>query len=116
MVIVPLMAEGEVLGTLYIGRMGSDEAHYSHIEFELTKLFAGQASIALENAETHGAIKVRAEHDALTGLRNHGSFQRELAGSSRSATRVCASGSWKRFIRSSARVKGSGSPAAPPAA
>ena len=48
-------------------------------EFELTKLFAGQASIALENAEAHGAIKVRAEHDAFTGLRNHGQFQRELA-------------------------------------
>ena len=30
------------------------------------------------DAEIHGAVRVRAEHDALTGLRNHGSFQREL--------------------------------------
>ena len=61
-----------MIGTLNIGRMGGEEAHFSQNEFELVKLFAGQASIALENAEAHGAIKVRAEHDALTGLRNHG--------------------------------------------
>ena len=79
MVIVPLMAEGEVLGTLNIGRMGTDEAHYSQNEFELTKLFAAQAAIALRNAEAHDEVKVQAERDALTGLRNHGSFQRELA-------------------------------------
>ena len=80
MVIVPLMAEGEVLGTLNIGRMGADEAHYSQNEFELTKLFAAQAAIALRNAEAHDEVKVQAERDALTGLRNHGAFQRELAG------------------------------------
>jgi diguanylate cyclase (GGDEF)-like protein/excisionase family DNA binding protein len=79
MVIVPLMGEGEVLGTLNIGRMGENEAHYSQNEFELTKLFAAQAAIALRNAEAHDEVKVQAERDALTGLRNHGSFQRELA-------------------------------------
>jgi len=74
------MAEGEVLGTLNIGRMGADEAHYSQNEFELTKLFAAQAAIALRNAEAHDEVKVQAERDALSGLRNHGAFQRELAG------------------------------------
>jgi diguanylate cyclase (GGDEF)-like protein/excisionase family DNA binding protein len=78
MIVVPLRVNGEVVGTLSIGRNGNAEAHFSEHEFELTKLFAAQASIALQNAETHGAVKVRAEHDALTGLRNHGSFQREL--------------------------------------
>jgi len=78
LIVVPLIAEGEVLGTLNIGRMGRDESHFSQNEFELTKLFAAQAAIALRNAETHGEVKVRAERDALTGLRNHGSFQREL--------------------------------------
>ena len=58
--------------------MGHDESHFDANEFELTKLFAGQASIALQNAETHRAVEVRAELDALTGLRNHGAFQREL--------------------------------------
>ncbi len=78
MVIVPLMAEGEALGTLNIGRMGGEEAHYSQNEFELTKLFAAQAAIALRNADAHDEVKIQAERDALTGLRNHGAFQREL--------------------------------------
>ena len=78
MIVVPLGVGGEVIGTLNIGRMGHDESHFDENEFELTKLFAGQASIALQNAETHRAVEVRAELDALTGLRNHGAFQREL--------------------------------------
>jgi diguanylate cyclase (GGDEF)-like protein len=78
MIVVPLMIDGETIGTLNIGRMGEAEAAFSANEFELTQLFAGQASIALQNAEIHGAVKVRADQDALTGLRNHGSFQREL--------------------------------------
>ncbi|HUG30968.1 MAG TPA: EAL domain-containing protein [Candidatus Limnocylindria bacterium] len=80
MVIVPLMAEGEVLGTLNIGRMGGPETHYVQNEFELTKLFAAQAAIALRNADAHDEVKVQAERDALTGLLNHGAFQRELDG------------------------------------
>jgi diguanylate cyclase (GGDEF)-like protein len=78
MIVVPLLVNGETIGTLNIGRIGEAEAYFSANEFELTKLFAGQASIALQNAETHGAVRVRAEQDALTGLRNHGAFQREL--------------------------------------
>ncbi len=78
MIVVPLIVGGQTIGTLNIGRNGEAEAAFSPNEFELTQLFAGQASIALQNAETHGAVKVRADLDALTGLRNHGSFQREL--------------------------------------
>jgi len=79
MIVVPLIVNGVTIGTLNIGRMGEEEAAFSANEFELTQLFAGQASIALQNAETHGAVRVRADLDALTGLRNHGSFQRELS-------------------------------------
>ncbi len=78
-IVVPLMVRGETIGTLNIGRMGNEEAYFTPNEFELTKLFAGQASIALQNAEAHGEIRVRAEQDSLTGLRNHGAFQRELS-------------------------------------
>ncbi len=78
MIVVPVRVAGAVVGTLNVARMGGEEAHFSQNEFELVQLFAGQASLALENAEVHGAVTVRAEHDALTGLRNHGSFQREL--------------------------------------
>ncbi|MGZ8620613.1 MAG: GAF domain-containing protein, partial [Actinomycetota bacterium] len=78
MVVCPLLVGGEVIGTLNLARMGGDEAHFSRDEFELVQLFAGQASIALRNAEAHGAVVTRAEHDALTGLRNHGAFQLDL--------------------------------------
>jgi diguanylate cyclase (GGDEF)-like protein len=78
LIVVPLVVEGEVLGTLNVSRIGESESHFSENEFELTKLFAAQAAITLRNAEAHGVVKVQAEHDALTGLLNHGSFQREL--------------------------------------
>ena len=78
MIVVPLIVNGETMGTLNIGRMGERDAHFTLNEYELTKLFAGQASIAMQNADAHGEVRVRAEQDALTGLRNHGSFQREL--------------------------------------
>ncbi len=78
MIVCPLLIGGEVIGTLNVGRLGGAEAHYARDEFELVQLFAAQASIALRNAEAHGAVMTRAERDALTGLRNHGAFQREL--------------------------------------
>jgi diguanylate cyclase (GGDEF)-like protein len=77
--VVPLIAEGEVIGCLNISRVGGPEAHFSEADFELVKLFAGQASIALRNAETHQAVSARADTDALTGVGNHGAFQRHLA-------------------------------------
>ncbi len=78
MIVCPLVVAGEVIGTLNLSRMGEDDAHFNQDEFELVQLFAGQASIALRNAEAHGAVVTRAERDALTGLRNHGAFQREI--------------------------------------
>lgn len=78
LIIVPLRVGGEVIGTLNVGRMGGVDAHFSIDEFELAKLFAGQASIALQTAETLHAAALRAERDALTGLRNHGAFQADL--------------------------------------
>ena len=78
LIVVPLRVGGEVIGTLNVGRMGLDEAHFTVDEFELVKLFAGQASIALQTAEALQAAALRAERDALTGLRNHGAFQADL--------------------------------------
>ena len=78
-VVVPLIAEGEVLGALNVSRIGGPEVYFSESDFELIQLFAGQASIALRNADAHHAVSKRAETDALTGLANHGAFQRDLA-------------------------------------
>ena len=77
-VIVPLVADGMVIGTLNVGRIGKEEIYFTQTDFELVKLFAAQASIALRNAEVHHQVTVRADTDALTGLGNHGSFQRRL--------------------------------------
>jgi len=79
LIVVPLLVGGEVAGTLNVGRMGQEEAYFSPEEFELARLFAGQASIALRNAETLRAVATRAETDALTGLRNRGAFDDRLA-------------------------------------
>lgn len=75
LIVVPLRVGGDVIGTLNVGRMGEAESHFTSDEFELVKLFAGQASIALQTAEAIHAAELRAERDALTGLRNHGVFQ-----------------------------------------
>lgn len=77
-VVVPLIADGEVLGALNVSRVGGREVHFSESDFELVQLFAAQASIALRNADAHHAISRLAETDALTGLGNHGAFQRDL--------------------------------------
>ncbi len=78
-IIVPLLANGVVIGTLNVGRIGMAEIYFTQTDFELVQLFAGQASIALRNAEAHHQVAMRANTDALTGLGNHGAFQRRLA-------------------------------------
>ena len=75
---VPLRVQGKVMGSLNLTRIGGSEVNFTEHEFELSKLFAGQASIALQNAEAHVTVASRADLDALTGLRNHGTFQRDL--------------------------------------
>ena len=79
LVVVPLVADGDVIGCMNISRIGGQEIYFSDADFELVELFAGQASIALRNADAHQGDCRRAETDALTGLGNHGAFQRTLA-------------------------------------
>ncbi len=79
LIVVPLVSDGVVSGSLNISRVGGPEVYFSENDLELVKLFAGQASIALRNADTHHAVSLRAETDALTGLGNHGALQRHLA-------------------------------------
>jgi diguanylate cyclase (GGDEF)-like protein len=77
-IVVPLRVHGEVVGSLNLIRVGGRSAAFSEHEFEMGKLFASQASLALQNAEAHVTVSTRADLDALTGLRNHGTFQRDL--------------------------------------
>jgi diguanylate cyclase (GGDEF)-like protein len=78
MIVVPLIADGVVLGVLSLSRAGGPEVHFTEGDNQLVQLFAAQASIALRNADAHHAMSQRAETDALTGLWNHGAFQRDL--------------------------------------
>jgi diguanylate cyclase (GGDEF)-like protein len=78
LIVVPLMINGRVGGTLNLGRMGGPESYFDEHEFGLAQLFARQASIAMQNAEAHFALWTRAETDALTGLRNRGAFEEDL--------------------------------------
>jgi diguanylate cyclase (GGDEF)-like protein/excisionase family DNA binding protein len=74
LICVPLRGRDGATGVLTLERLG-DDPRYTEEEFELVKLFAAQVSIALQNAEVHRAVEIRAQTDDLTGLLNHGTFQ-----------------------------------------
>ena len=78
LICVPLRGRDGATGVLTLERLGLESA-YSEEEFELVKLFAAQVSIALQNAEAHRAVEIRAQTDDLTGLLNHGTFQEWLS-------------------------------------
>jgi diguanylate cyclase (GGDEF)-like protein/excisionase family DNA binding protein len=73
LIVVPLRSGDRVQGLLTIERLGT-EARFSEEEFDLVKLFAAHVSIALQNAEAHRAVELKAETDTLTGLWNHGAL------------------------------------------
>src|SRR4029453_9688075 len=70
---IPLRGRDGAVGVLTLERLGFEHA-LTHDEFELVTLFAAQVSIALQNAEAHQAVEIRAQTDDLTGLLNHGTF------------------------------------------
>jgi diguanylate cyclase (GGDEF)-like protein/excisionase family DNA binding protein len=76
-VCVPLRARDGAIGVLTLERLGEGRV-FSDDEFELVQLFAAQASIALQNAEVHLAVRQRAQIDVLTGLLNHGTFVQHM--------------------------------------
>src|SRR5439155_5210316 len=78
LICVPLRGREGATGVLTLERLGIEQ-RYSEEEFELVQLFAAQVSIALQNAEVHTAVEIRAQTDDLTGLLNHGTFQDWLA-------------------------------------
>lgn len=77
LVAVPLRGRDGVSGVLVLERLGRGNV-YTKSEFELVQLFAAQVSIALQNAEAHRAVEIRAATDDLTGLFNYRTFQERL--------------------------------------
>jgi diguanylate cyclase (GGDEF)-like protein/excisionase family DNA binding protein len=74
---LPLRGREGAIGVLTLERLGEGRV-FSDDEFELAQLFAAQASIALQNAEVHLAVRRHAQTDVLTGLLNHGTFGQQL--------------------------------------
>jgi len=79
LICVPLRGREGAIGILMLERIG-EARMFTEDEFELVQLFAAQASIALQNAEVHLAVRRRAQTDVLTGLLNHGTFGQQLDG------------------------------------
>ncbi|MEX1335737.1 MAG: GGDEF domain-containing protein, partial [Candidatus Limnocylindrales bacterium] len=77
LILAPLRGRERVTGVLYLKRLG-EEVSFDEREFEIVRLFAAHVSIALQNALVHRAVELRAQTDALTGLRNHGTFREDL--------------------------------------
>ena len=77
LIVVPLRGRAGAIGVLTIERLGTDNT-FAPEEYDLVKLFAGQVSIALQNAEVFRAVEIRAQTDDLTGLLNHGTFEEYL--------------------------------------
>ena len=77
LILAPLRGRDRVIGILHLKRIGR-AARFEAREFDLVQLFAAHVSIALQNALAHKAVELRAQTDALTGLRNHGTFRDHL--------------------------------------
>ncbi len=78
LIVTPLRGADRVIGVLTLERLGA-AASFDEDEFELIQLFSGHVSIALQNAMAHRAMELRAQTDALTGLKNHGTFVERLS-------------------------------------
>ncbi len=74
---MPLIARGQLKGTLNIYRVGEDAA-FSDEEFLLAKRFGDAAALAIDNAHIRARLEHQAETDALTGLYNHRAFHDRL--------------------------------------
>jgi diguanylate cyclase (GGDEF)-like protein len=83
LILAPLRGPDRVIGLLHLKRLG-ESARFEPREFDLVRLFAAHVSIALQNALAHKAVELRAQTDALTGLRNHGTFRDDLRSAVRS--------------------------------
>src|SRR5262245_20425352 len=77
LIAVPLVARGQLKGTLNIYRVGEDAA-FSDEEFLLAKRFGDAAALAIDNAHIRARLEHQAETDALTSLYNHRAFHDRL--------------------------------------
>jgi diguanylate cyclase (GGDEF)-like protein len=77
LIVVPLIARGNLKGTLNIYREGED-ASFTPEEFRLATRFGDAAALALDNAHIRATLEQQAQTDPLTGLLNHRAFHELL--------------------------------------
>ncbi len=77
LIVVPLIARGNLKGTLNIYREGED-ASFTEEEFRLATRFGDAAALALDNAHIRASLEQQAQTDPLTGLLNHRAFHELL--------------------------------------
>lgn len=73
---LPLTSRDRRLGVIYFYR--TDRDTFTPTEIELLTTFASLAAQAIEKARLYDQVQEQARTDALTGLNNHGEFQRQL--------------------------------------
>ncbi|MCL5773747.1 MAG: sensor domain-containing diguanylate cyclase [Firmicutes bacterium] len=76
-VAVPLVAENEIIGALYVGE--AEPAAFDTDSLALVSTVAYQAAMAIKNAELYDRMKTLAITDGVTGLYTHRYFQERLA-------------------------------------
>ena len=67
LIVVPLIARGNLKGTMNIYREGED-ASFTEEEFRLAARFGDAAALALDNAHIRASLEQQAQTDPLTGL------------------------------------------------
>jgi len=74
---VPIVFRGSTRGVINVNNKSSRQV-YGESDRRLLEALAGHAAVALLNAQRYEALLERAQHDALTGLANHGHFRSAL--------------------------------------
>ncbi|TDJ01509.1 MAG: GGDEF domain-containing protein [Deltaproteobacteria bacterium] len=74
----PLFFQGSVRGVINVNNKRNRQS-FTAEDLKLLEAIAGHAAVALANAHRYEEVLGRAQHDALTGLANHGHFWSSLS-------------------------------------
>jgi diguanylate cyclase (GGDEF)-like protein len=74
---LPLSVEGRSVGLIEVVDYNSSRA-WARRDVSFCQTIAGQAALAVRNAQLYEDLERRVDHDSLTGLLTHGAFYRRL--------------------------------------